>query len=201
MSDVAVLHNYLLTKKLDVDLAELVRSCELLNQHVREEFKHSENGYGTTCAKSAESLDHYNLFLYPFPGFYELAQQITELFKSRIKSKHKYYLKGWINYYNYGDYVDWHHHKISTTDSAHGFFCVHAQDSVTTYRVRDDEFHVQCEDGLLVLGETHSDVHRTWPWHDKSRPRITIAFDIVPIQAAHKRQLERKQINHWMPIL
>jgi hypothetical protein len=50
---------------------------------------------------------------------------------------------------------------------------------------------------MLVMGLSSNDLHRNIPWKIKNRPRITIAFDIVPGEFIDNRAWE----NHWIPLL
>jgi hypothetical protein len=121
-------------------------------------------------------------------------------------------MQSWVNVYNYGEYIDWHGHGQTSTYAWHGFFCVNAEPSKTTYQYLNspETIDVESKNNLLVLGKSNTDTHRTWPWLDKNEPRITIAFDIVPDTTIVRHNGNTKLTdmikqypyfkNHWIPI-
>ena len=51
------------------------------------------------------------------------------------------------------------------------------------------------EEGLIVFGKSDGDKHRSSPWRETKRHRITIAFDIIPIESIESKL----QGNHFIP--
>ena len=134
--------------------------------------------------------------MYSYPEFYQLYSELKTMFRERCNNSDPYYCQAWLNYYHTDEFVAWHRHTLSLHCGYHGFFCVDAEPSKTTYRLPDEtEFDVVGKNNLLVLSENQGDFHRTWPWH-LPEPRITIAFDIVP--GARINPSDR--LNHWLPI-
>jgi hypothetical protein len=140
----------------------------------------------------------YNLFLYPFYGFPELYSEIRNIFNSTCIVKTPHYIQGWLNYNKLGQNLGWHRHWSGVTNnSIHGVFCVDVKDSKTTYQYIDNQQieEVYCEDNLLVMANSNNNLHKTSDWNYET-PRITIAFDIHPIENLQNRLW----INHWTPL-
>ena len=55
---------------------------------------------------------------------------------------------------------------------------------------------IESKDNLLVIGKSDNDKHRSSVWNQDT-PRITIAFDILPVSSIYK---EFNTLNHWIPI-
>ena len=66
-----------------------------------------------------------------------------------------------------------------------------------TYNKEYELVDVMNRDNLLIIAPSANDLHRTIPWKVSNRPRITIAFDIVPGRWIENAAWE----NHWIPIV
>jgi hypothetical protein len=89
-------------------------------------------------------------------------------------------------------------------ESWHGFYCIDVEpDSYTTYRVfgrvpEKDDIVIHSKDNLLVISKSDGDFHRSSKWENEDKPRITVAFDIIP---SHKLvEGNHVSLNHWIPI-
>ena len=201
--------NYVVTKKLDLNLTQLKHSCKLLYNLVNENFNTDE--YRTNIQTYEDATNKisltttlytaYNLFMYPYDEFHSLYKEVKTLFRECCIDEEQYYIQCWVNFYKKGDFINWHHHWVPHKHTWHGFFCVDCEPSKTTYRIPGvfEEVDITSEDNLLVLSKSNGDTHRTWPWEDATRDRITIAFDIVPRQFVHSPGLAMP-LNHWVPI-
>jgi len=190
-------HNYILTKELKLDLAQLKSSCELMRQLVLDTWPGKQDPGTTRITNSlvTQLFKNYNIFMYPYPEFHQLYSELKTMFREHCDTT-AYYCQAWLNYCHTDEYIDWHRHNLSLHCGWHGFFCVDTEPSNTTYRLPDEtEFDVVGKNNLLVLSENQGDSHRTWPWH-LLEPRITIAFDIVPAARIDPRD----RLNHWIPI-
>ena len=49
---------------------------------------------------------------------------------------------------------------------------------------------------LLVIGKSDRDMHKTSDWDNPDVPRVTIAFDILPLATVPAFN----EINHWIPL-
>jgi hypothetical protein len=194
--------DYIITSKLNLNLAEITNSCYKMKSVIDTHFKKSilEVEYaedeGKLSPLTTQGFEHYNLLMYPFDGFHSLYFEIQKLFQQCNTSKEKYYIRCWLNIYGKGNFVDWHDHFPPKSGSWHGFFCVDCEPSKTTYRLPNivDLVDIVSENNLLVLSKSDGDQHRTWPWEYDDRDRITIAFDIVP------STYTGEFLNHWIPI-
>lgn len=198
--------NYVVTKNINLNLVSLKHSCHLLYDLVNENFNNENTRafYHDNSGKTSITTNlynTYNLFLYPYDEFYELFHEIKTLFRECCIDDEQYYLQCWVNFYKQGDFIDWHQHWLPEKNSWHGFFCVDCEPSKTTYMVPGvkDPVDIISEDNMLVLSRSNGDTHRTWPWEDKNRDRITIAFDIVPRHFVQTPGVPI-MLNHWIPV-
>lgn len=199
-----IIEDYIITQKLNLNLEQLKNSCFALHDIIKREFQPEESSQlpyfdNTSKLQFTTSLyESYNLLMYTFPQFHELYEEIRNLFRSVCTYEERYYIQCWVNFYKKGDFIDWHHHWPPQDNAWHGFFCVDCEPSKTTYRIPNVEYEVDVpsENNLLVLSRSGGDMHRTWPWEDENRDRITIAFDIVPKGIINYK----RWVNHWIPI-
>lgn len=146
---------------------------------------------------STKILDYYNLFSFPNLYVHKLFMSIKQIIDDKKENKDRYYIRGWLNYYDRGQYLDWHQHWCIDRRSYHGFFCVDVENSYTCYRYKDGEnVFVNCENGMLVLEKIYNNVHRTSDWF-RETPRITVAFDIHPLDVVLTKH---DKTNYWNPI-
>jgi hypothetical protein len=192
------IHDYIYTKQLDLDLDKIKTSTSEVRTIVETQLDDGSNEYGGISGYGAQLYTKYNLLLYPFDGFHDLYTEIKTMFHEICKEENQYYIQCWFNYYNEGDFIEWHDHWRTATIGWHGFFCVDVEPSKTSYiiPVARDQINVESKDNLLVIGKSAGDKHRTWPWTETDRPRITLAFDIIPRQCIQPG----RWLNHWMPI-
>ena len=189
------LNNYVHVDTLNIDLESMVQSCTTMRDIIEKHFGQSEKGYTGQSTMTTGVFQAYNLLMYPLPQMHELYEGIRSTFhKINDKKDETFYIQCWLNYYNKGDFIDWHNHWPPSCNSWHGFFCVNCEPSSTTYKLQDGTVvDVESKNNNLVISKSDGDLHRTWPW-EYDEPRITIAFDIIP--ARHLPFI----INHWMPI-
>jgi len=171
---------------------------------VLEKFDHNKGAYKGKSTLSTVRYNLYNVFFFPYEGFHELFDVIRHVFyvcnhENRNKT---YYIQSWVNVYNKNDYIDWHSHWSSECMSWHGFYCVNAANSSTTYclpgnEVGQSDVVIESKNDLLVLSRSDGDKHKSSPWNREDSPRITIAFDIVPVE--HLQNLRTQQLSHWIP--
>ena len=174
-------------------------SCIEMHSIVMENFSHMPGGYPQTDLLSTHVFNQYNLLLYPLDQFHELYFEIQKMYKEIDQSNKQMYIQCWLNFYNKGQFIDWHSHWGIGSGSYHGFFCVDVEPSShTSYKFSIDDtikfVDVESKNNLLVMGKTDKDQHKSSEWHN-DYPRITIAYDIVP-----KNLVPLKMLNHWMPI-
>lgn len=179
-----------------------------------------QNPHGNV-PNTTQLFTEYNFLMYPFPVVHDLYCAISSAFHACFedfygkKFYQKHFIQCWLNIYDKNKFLDWHSHWRRESKSWHGFVCVDTEpNSYTTYAWPDDVtrkellLDVHSKDGLIVMGLSNGDVHKSSEWTVEDRPRITIAFDIVPAIAlstnsvvnAIKHNSNSMFVNHWIPI-
>lgn len=194
---------------LDNDLAEL--SEFLQNQYAdMENLKMSgitkvteRDKWLSSASVSTIKWREYNVFQFYHPSIHKLYKNVVDMVKEACEyyevdfDKQQYMIQGWfnINYNNKGK-LDWHDHGGPYAPYFHGYYCVKAEPSVTYYRVFDKEVDNHNKDNRLIVSEMgHPHAMGSWDWEG---PRVTIAYDIVPLQSLIANKAEPQ---HWMPVL
>lgn len=198
--------DYVFTKMLQLDTEKIRKSSLDMSEIIMTHFHPDQYKTPTFIPATTTLFRYYNIFCYPFPEFPKLLKEITLFFKDLHPEHYKstYYIESWINVYHKGEYIDWHGHWDSSFKSWHGFYCVDVEpNSGTYYRLSNDheEYFVPSKNNLLVLSKSDRDQHKTTPWEDEKRPRITIAFNILPIESIILDLEDKQQLNHWVPLI
>lgn len=191
-------NNIISVKAENTDVAAVKDSCYKMYDYIKENFSENKKDYNGQSTLSTQLFTSYNLLMYPLPGFHELFLDIKDTFKKHYAMEEThYYMQAWLNFYRKGDFIDWHWHWPDHTNAYHGFYCVDTNPSMTSYvhEDHDIQFDIPSVDGNIVMSKSYRERHRTWPWTEE-RPRITIAFDLVP--RAHIKPFE--WANHWIPV-
>tara|TARA_B100000900_G_scaffold416271_1_gene450844 strand:+ start:10306 stop:10986 length:681 start_codon:yes stop_codon:yes gene_type:complete len=128
---------------------------------------------------------HYNLFTSTMPEIYYLYKEIQEFFKTEIMSNQGYWIVGWLNYWpNKGEVLDWHGHDYGGgTNCFHGIYGINCEPSYAEYReigTEDIVERIENKNGQLLITPSTNIEHRISDWNE-DEPRITIAFNIQPI--------------------
>jgi hypothetical protein len=207
----------------DLNLVKIKDSCiqinDMISNHFTSDPKFDFQGPAVPVNKLFEQ---YNVLMYPLPEIHALYNTIKDFFyKCQIDAngkilKKNYFIQSWMNVYKKGEFIDWHNHGSTAVYAWHGFFCVNAENSKTTYQFKNSPelIDIESHNNLLVLGKSNTDFHRTYPWHDENNPRITVAFDIVPedtiLRLNGKKNSDTTLTemiqeypyfkNHWIPI-
>lgn len=199
-----IINGYIYKKNLDLNLLKLKTGCDQMYDLIKKNFSGNKNDYTGQSTLTTKLFKSYNLLMYPLPEFHELFNEIKKMFFEIIEKditipKKKYYIQCWLNYYRKGDFIGWHNHWPPETKSWHGYYCVDTECSFTSYIIPNNEdkiIDIISEDNLLVMSKSDGDRHRSSEWLNNDRPRITIAFDIVPREYICYDNL----LNHWVPV-
>lgn len=208
-------------KKLDLDIPALQQECRGVQNFVKQRYGDLQ-GLNYYENKTTNLFGKYNIFLFSSFALHGLFEEINKLWRTIKPDDEKYYLQSWLNVYDENESIGWHYHWTEKYGAWHGFFCVDVDISKTTYALQpphyqtsksvpytyngrpileyDDEYElidVVGQDGLLVMSPSAGDSHRNIPWKIKDRPRMTIAFDIVPGKHIFNEDWE----NHWIPLV
>jgi len=147
---------------------------------------------------STRVYDTYNIFLCPQIGFAELYKLVINYFKTKESEYQKFSVAGWVNVYEENDFLDWHKHGSShhSHDGRwHGYVCVNAEPSKTLYRDSEGLVETIENKNSYITLSPGGLYHRTTPWEDTTKPRITIAFDFIK-----RDQIDLDNITRWIPV-
>ncbi|WP_459862313.1 hypothetical protein [Endothiovibrio diazotrophicus] len=192
--------DYLYTKRLSLDLGAIRDSGGKLYDLIAEKFyEEGVNHYGGHATMVTNLYEKYNVLMYPFPQLHELYEAIRSIFRGVVNPSDPYYIQCWLNVFQKGEFIGWHRHWPAGMGVWHGFYCVdvEVEPSYTEYLFpfMKNTIRIPSKDNLLVFGKSEDDRHRSSQWNS-DRPRVTIAFDIVP----GKHIDPRRNLNHWLPI-
>jgi hypothetical protein len=212
----------LYTAKVDLNLRVMRRTADEMYGIIKESFSSDKSDYSGQSTLTTKLFSKYNFLMYPLPGINELYWNIHQVFHACLSDMHgvvedRFFIQCWLNYYQKGEFIDWHSHTINDVGGWHGFYCLDVEPgSYTSYkwpRDKDREdlvFDVQSENNLIVMGKSNNDQHRSSEWPFEDRPRITVAFDILPQSHIHRElaggnYLDAMKnspffINHFIPM-
>lgn len=152
---------------------------------------------GRYGSKTTASFSQYNLLSFPIESFQNLYHNIVSVIKPCLPGE-THVIQCWLNIFRGNEFIDWHAHWKKKFRVIHGFYCVHVTPSFTEYKFEhlpDNIFKVESREGLLVFGKSNGDLHRSSPWQDHNNPRITIAFDLIPVST----MANEIRPNHYLP--
>lgn len=149
----------------------------------------------------------YNVFQFYSPEIYNVFKAISEVVREACEyyeidfEKQKYMVQGWFNI-NYSDTgkLNWHDHGGPYAPHFHGYYSIKAEPSTTYYQIKDGSDRVaenENKNNRLIVSEMgHPHAMGDWSWDG---PRITLAYDIVPLEFLVAEPLTIQQ--HWIPLL
>lgn len=189
---------------LDNDLQEL--SNELSKRY--DIIKNSNRVNAKDIWLSSNSIStikwrDYNVFQFHITGIRNLYAEISNLAKEACEyyeidfAKQDYFIQGWfnINTANKGK-LDWHDHGPSNENLFHGYYCVNAEPSITTYNINGVHIDNVNKNNRLIMSEMgHPHSMNDWEWEGK---RITVAYDILPLKYLQRDLMGQEQ--HWIPL-
>jgi hypothetical protein len=199
-----IVNDYLYSFQLDnIDNDALFNKCLVIENIIVQTTPPAEKGwYGNLTSAKNQS---YNLFTFPAKELYQLYEAMVKNITPLLDKDTTYGLKSWMNVYRDGDKVSWHQHWPPEMKVWHGFYCVNVgkNESATNYKIPEikEIINVPSVDGLLVVGKSDNDKHSSTEWHG-DKPRITLAFDIVPLWAINPNEntdMNHLQLYHFIP--
>jgi hypothetical protein len=207
--DLKLYEDYIYTRKLDLDTEQQRKNAHSIHDHLVDKyFDHPPTYNGGSSV--TKYYGYYNYLTYAFPEMQKLFTNIRETFNAANNHAwngnppdNEYYIQCWLNYYEKGEFIDWHGHLLPEARGWHGFYCVDVEpNSSTTYKLNGKQIEIKSEDNLIVIGKSIDDLHRSSEWLE-NKPRITIAFDISPIKnfdGLDECKNEMGKIFHWIPL-
>jgi len=191
-----LIKNYLWTETTDeIDNKKLFDACLELEVLLRKQFKGPPIGEKDQQLFTTSNFDKYNIFTYPNVEIQKLYHLVVSRVKKYLDTDTTYVLQSWLNVYRKGAFIGWHGHWPTPAKVWHGYYCVNTEGSITSYKVNKEQYDVINHDGLLIVGRSGEDSHQSSAW-DQDVPRITIGYDIIPVESINQRK-----INHYIPIL
>lgn len=207
-------------RKVNLDLNALRQTCMGVQQVINERYgdKKTDVGYENS---TTNLFGHYNIFMFSSAPLHGLFREICNLWDSVKPDDDVYYLQSWLNVYDASKSIGWHYHWTEKYSAWHGLFGVDVDVSRTTYALQPRHYQIAKahpythngdpilefdekyelvnyvnRDNFLMMSPSAGDCHRNIPWDIPDRPRITIAFDIVPGRHIFNEDWE----NHWIPL-
>jgi hypothetical protein len=199
-----IVNDYLYGFQLDnIDNEALFDKCLVVEDIIIQTTPPAEKGwYGNLTSAKNQS---YNLFTFPVKELHQLYEAMVKNISPLLDKDTSYVLKSWMNVYRKGDKVSWHAHWPPECKVWHGFYCVNVgeNESATNYKIPGikEIVNVPSVNGLLVVGKSDDDRHTSTEWQG-DKPRITLAFDIIPMWAANPNEntnMYDLSLYHYIP--
>ena len=146
----------------------------------------------------------YNVFQFYNQEIYNLYSAVRSLTKEACEyydinyDEQQYMIQGWFNVnYNKKGKLDWHDHGPNGAPNFHGYYCVKAEPSITYYLIngKDKVDNINIDNRVILSEMTHPHAMADWDWDG---PRITIAYDVIPLKDLIDNNLANEQ--HWFPL-
>lgn len=146
----------------------------------------------------------YNVFQFHSTGIHNLYAAVRSMVVEACDyygidfDKEKFMVQGWFNITHTGKgKLDWHDHGPDGAPNFHGYYSVSAEPSKTHYLVFDKEIENNNINNRAILSEMgHPHAMADWDWQG---PRITVAYDIIPLRDLQKFGMNQEQ--HWIPLV
>jgi hypothetical protein len=207
-----VIPDYLwLTQWNNIDNKALYNTCVNVENELTKVFPLVDTSIYGCCTTVYH--DRYNLFSFPCEQLSELYMNMARSF-GEILRPGKYYIRSWVNLFDKGKNIDWHSHWNAKYKTYHGFYCVNTEgehESYTDYAVPaligEQICRIKSTDGLCVIGKSESDQHRSSEWLNDNGYRVTIAFDIIPLEALRPEErfthidINKEFLHNFIPLL
>ena len=193
------------TEMLDIDIKQLQHDCIELNKKIENDIIGPQDlrKYSKHPSMCTAAAPYYNLFTYTKKSIFNLQKKIRKSFYEKLgDDKYDYWIQGWLNYWpKAGDTLGWHAHQNDHIENCwHGVVGVNCNDTFAEYRTQKTKDlcgRVENWNGQLLISQSWDMQHRISDWKNKKEPRITIAFNIQPIETLHddiwigKKEIDR----------
>jgi hypothetical protein len=145
----------------------------------------------------------YNVFQFNLPEIYNLYKEVGSMVREACEyyeidfDSQQFMLQGWFNINTSGNgKLDWHEHGSEGAPFFHGYYAVKAEPSETHYLTTSGPKVNVNKNNRAVLSEMgHPHAMGDWDW---SGPRITVAYDIIPLKNLMQQGFKEEQ--HWIPL-
>lgn len=145
----------------------------------------------------------YNVFQFNITGIRNLYTAVGDMVREACEyysldfASQNFMMQGWfnINHRTTGK-LNWHDHGPDGAPNFHGYYAVNAEPSETHYITFDGKKVNTNQNNKAILSEMgHPHAQGDWNWDG---PRITVAYDIVPLADLQKFGMHQEQ--HWIPL-
>jgi hypothetical protein len=191
----------------------LTNDLDILNKELHERYIKIQNAeiVGVTpvtdkelwvASNSVSTMKwrQYNVFQFHSDGLYNLYKAIGDMTREACEyydldfEEQKYMLQGWFNITHKGKgKLDWHDHGPMGAPNFHGYYSVSAEPSITYYKVFDKNVENHNINNRAILSEMgHPHAMADWDWEG---PRITVAYDIIPLADLQKFAIAVEAVN------
>lgn len=180
-----------------LDNNKIFEECLTSENYLKSLFPPTELGvYGNYTGAIHKN---YNLFTLPNKEISKLYRELVKYCLPLLNNKKDYWVQCWFNVFRKGEKVNWHAHWPPEKKVWHGFYCVNVGESYTEYKIPNvkDIIKIPSKEGRLVFGKSDGDEHKSSPWYSEEKPRITIAFDVIPVSSL--TQDNSFYLNHYIP--
>tara|TARA_B110000503_G_scaffold1165_1_gene1514 strand:+ start:1301 stop:1966 length:666 start_codon:yes stop_codon:yes gene_type:complete len=195
---------YTLNNDLDSLVKELlVRYDQIANKEIAGVTDVTEKDiFLDSNSVSTIKWSQYNVFQFNIPGVRSLfsavskmVQEASEYYNKNFEDQ-QYMVQGWFNVnYTKNGKLPWHDHSPQGAPLFHGYYSVSAEPSETHYFANGDHKVNHNVNNKAIMSEMgHSHAMGEWDWEG---PRITIAYDIVPLSYLIENEVEEQ---HWIPL-
>ena len=203
-----IIKNYLWISKINnIDNVKLYETCCKIDKKLKELLPPIEVEHIYGCFTSFYH-DHYNFLTFNCPEIHKLHTNLIKNLSPLIDPDTRYYMRCWVNLFDQGMNIDWHNHWLPQYKAYHGFYCVNTEgdtNSYTDYKIPGNAeiIRIMSEDGLLVFGKSDGDLHKSSPWQNKDKFRITIAFDVIPEESLNALwpDYNNYSVNNFIPLI
>lgn len=195
----------LLDNDLDKLASELQQRYELIKEAKIDGVTKftGEEAWAESGSISTSKWDEYNVFQFHIDGIYNLYRAVNDMVKEACVyydinfEAQKFMMQGWFNInYSHSGKLDWHEHGPGGAPFFHGYYAVKAEPSETHYVTTSGPKININKNNRAVLSEMgHPHAMGDWAWDG---PRITVAYDILPLSELEKFGTEYEQ--HWVPL-
>jgi hypothetical protein len=181
----------------DIDNSKLYDTCCNVEEQLKLKFPAvvGDNAYGCFTSYYHE---RYNLLQYNCPELHKLYSNMVNCFR-KVMDNRQYYVRCWVNLFDKNKNIDWHSHWNPEQETYHGFYCVNTEGehkSYTDYIIPGhvDTYRIMSRDGLCVYGKSDGDKHRSSEWLNDNKYRVTIAFDVIPVETL------KGELDNFIPL-
>lgn len=194
-----------LNNDLDKLTSELLKRYEMIESGEYQQVTKPNPFEPWADSKSVSTMKwrEYNVFQFNLKETYDLFLAVKDTIKEACEyyeidyDAQKFMIQSWfnINYAKSGK-LNWHDHGPEGAPNFHGYYCVAAEPSTTHYvAFGENKTNFNVNNKLVVSEMGHPHAMGDWDWDG---PRITIAYDIMPLADLEEAGINAEQ--HWIPL-